>query len=187
VLLELALVLPFLLGLVVGTSELGVAWVAANRVEGAVAHAARIGAASGSRAESDRDMLVSLRAALPAAQLAAVDRIVVFRPTGADGAIPPGCVKGPGDLSEIGASGCNTYNGNTLRAATTSSMSGFGGAAGAKDGYWPPSVRNDALVDPPDHIGVWIRTRNEPLTGLDLGDIAITAATVYRIQPDLAG
>jgi hypothetical protein len=187
VLLELALALPFLAGLIVGTAEMGVAWVAANRVEGAVAHAARVGAAVGSRPEADREILVSLRASLPPAQLALVDRVVVYRSTEADGKVPAGCIKAVGDPSEVGTAACNSYTGTTLRAVGTASMAGFGGGSGAKDGYWPPAARLDALSDPPDHLGVWIRTRNDPLTTGSLGDVAITARSTFRIQPDIDG
>jgi hypothetical protein len=66
-------------------------------------------------------------------------------------------------------------------------MAGFGGVATKKDVYWPPAGRNDALSDPPDYLGVWIRTRNHPLTHLGLGNLTITATSVVRIQPDLNG
>jgi hypothetical protein len=181
------MVLPVLALLIFGSIEMGTAWVTRTKVVSAVTQAARVGASDGSRVEADRDVLLALRAALPADALASADRVVVFRATDPDGAVPSGCVKPVGSSSEVGTSVCNTYTGTTLRSVQPGSMAGFGGVATKKDVYWPPAGRNDALSDPPDYLGVWIRTRNHPLTHLGLGNLTITATSVVRIQPDLNG
>jgi Flp pilus assembly pilin Flp len=186
-LIELALLLPFLSLLLYGTIELSMAWVTDNRVEGAAAQAARVAASDGSRVEADRDVLVTLRAALPSEVLAAADRVVVFKATDATGAVPPGCIKALNDPSEIGTSLCNTYSGTTLRSVTAASMTGFGGTGGTKDAYWAPATRNDALVDPPDYVGVWVRTQHRALTKFGFSTITVVASSVTRIQPDING
>jgi hypothetical protein len=184
---EFALLMPFLLLLGLGTAEVGLGWVANNRVEGASAQAARAAAVSGSRVETDRDVLVSLRVALPAGELANLDRVVIFKP-GVGGVVPSGCIKAPGDGSETGAvAACNTYSGATVRAATAISMTGFGGGASDKDRYWSPASRNDALTDPPDYIGVWLRTTYVSPWGSLFGALTVTRVSIFRIQPDLAG
>jgi hypothetical protein len=66
-------------------------------------------------------------------------------------------------------------------------MSGFGGGITDKDRYWAPAVRNDMLLDPPDYLGVWVRTTHESLTGFAFKHLTVTESTVARIQPDLAG
>jgi hypothetical protein len=185
-LVELVLLLPLLSLLVFGTMELGRGWIASNRVIGATSQAARIGAMSGSRADADRDLLVALRAGMSASELAGVDRVVVFKATDPTGSVPAGCVKAVGDPSEIGNSSCNTYNGTTLRAVTPTSMVGFG-TVGAKDSYWAPTGRNDELSDPPDYLGVWVRTRYQGTTSFSFSRVTLTASKVFRIQPDLAG
>jgi Flp pilus assembly protein TadG len=184
---ELAAVLPLLSLLLFGTIELGLAWVADNRVEGAVGQAARIGAASGSRQEADRDLLVALRAALPADQLAALDRVVVFLASDPAGQVPAGCIKAEGSPSDVGATGCNSYSGATVRLVSVDSMVGFGGTAGTKDASWPPATRADALADPPDYLGVWVRTEHRSITGFGFAAVTVEASSVYRIQPDLSG
>lgn len=183
---EFALLMPFLLMLALGTAEMGLGWVANDRVESASAQAGRVAAVSGSRIEADRDVLVALAAALPPGELANLDRVVIFKP-GAGGAVPAGCIKASGDPSETGAATCNTYNGATVRAVTASSMTGFGGASGAKDSYWAPVSRNDARTDPPDYIGVWLRTTHVSQVGGFFGQLTLTKVSVFRIQPDLAG
>jgi hypothetical protein len=183
---EFALLMPFLLILAMGTADMGLGWIATDRVESASAQAARTAAVKGTRVEADRDVLVTLATALPAPELANLDRVVIFKP-GAAGAVPSGCIKIAGDSSETGATGCNTYSGATVRAVTATSMTGFGGTALAKDHYWAPASRNDALSDPPDYIGVWLRTTHNSQVGGWFGSITITKVTILRIQPDLAG
>lgn len=180
--LEFALVLPFLLLMAFGTAEMGLAWVANNRVEGSSSTAARIGASSGSLAEADRNILVSLRSSLPASALANLDRVVVFKPTDADGTVPSACIKAVGDGSQVGVSlQCNTYSGNTVRTVTDTTD------LGSADDYWAPSTRKDTLAGPPDRIGIWVRTTHPAQTGTFWSSFTIIKSSIYRIQPDIDG
>ncbi len=184
---EFALVLPVLLLLGLGTAEMSLAWVATNRAEAATSQAVRLAAVSGSRIEADRDILLALQSALPGGALDNLDRVVIFEPADASGSVPDGCIKPPGDTSEVGNSSCNSYTGDTVRAVTSGSMAGFGGGASDLDRYWKPADRNDRLIDPPDYIGVWLRTTHVGPLGSLFGDLEIARASVYRIQPDLTG
>lgn len=186
-LVELALVLPMLCILVYGTTEMGFAWVAKNRVAGAVSQAARIGASGGNQLATDRDILLTLKASLPAKQLAALDRVVVYNGNDPSGTAPAVCTKSAGAPSEVGTSTCNSYTGATVRSVSGTSMAGFTGAPGGKDGYWPPANRKSALLDPPDYIGVWLRTSYAGITGFGYSHVVMTTSAVYRIQPDLSG
>jgi hypothetical protein len=186
-LVELALVLPFLLLLGLGTSELGFAWVAHDRAQTSGAQAARVAAVSGSRLQTDRDILLALQVSLPPDLLAKLDRVVIFKPASASGAVPTGCIKAAGNTSETGNASCNTYTGATVRSVTATSMIRFGGGATAVDRYWAPVTRKDTLAGPPDYIGVWLRTTHENLTGSFFGDTTLTKVTISRIQPDLTG
>jgi hypothetical protein len=181
-LLEFVFVAPFLLLMAFGTAEMGLAWVANNRVEGSTSTAARIGASSGSLPEADVNMLVSLRSSLPANELAQLDRVVIFKPTNADGGVPASCIKPFGSTSQVGVSGqCNTYSGATVRTVTTATV------LGSADDFWSPATRKDTLAGPPDSIGVWVRTIHENQTGTYFGDFTITKSSIYRIQPDVDG
>lgn len=187
VLLELALVLPFVALVLIGTFEISQIYISSNQVGGAVHQAARMGASAGSRVEADRDILITLRAALPAEELANVDRVVVYRAATQDTSVPAGCVKPSGSTSEVGTTACNSYTGATLRATTSTSMTGFGGDPTAKDRYWPPSSRLDALALPPDYLGVWVRTTHDSTMGVGYDGVTISRSAVLRIQPDLDG
>ncbi|MEX2293942.1 MAG: TadE/TadG family type IV pilus assembly protein [Acidimicrobiales bacterium] len=186
--IEFALVLPFLLLLGLGTVEMGMGWVAHDRVETAAAQGARVAAVSGNRVETDRDVLVTLQAALTAEALANLDRVVVFKSTDAAGAVPSGCIKAAADSSQVGVTGaCNTYTGATARAASAVAMTGFGGGPSDLDRYWKPAQRNATLAGPPDYVGVWVRTTHNAVTGGFFGDITLQKVTIFRIQPDIDG
>ena len=58
---------------------------------------------------------------------------------------------------------------------------------GAADGFWDPTNRNDRLADPPDYIGVWVRTTHAAKTGTFFDNLTITKTSIYRIQPDIDG
>lgn len=184
---EFALVLPFLLLLGLGTVEMGLGFVAHDRVETASAQAARLAAVSGSRVEADRDILMALQTSLPAEALANLDRVVIFKPSSEQGAVPSGCIKGVGDSSQVGTATCNTYTGATVRSLTATSMTGFGGGVTAHDRFWAPSTRKDTLAGPPDYVGVWLQTTHESITGAFFGDLTLTKVSIFRIQPDLTG
>ncbi len=160
---------------------MGLAWVANNRTEGSTSTAARIAASSGSLVEADRSVLESLRASLPQEQLLHLDRVVIFRPTNGTGGMDPGCIKPVGSPSETGVSTwCNSYAGATVRGVIPADL-------GTRDDFWAPATRNDSLADPPDYIGVWIRTTYDSKTGTFFNDMTITKTSIYRIQPDING
>lgn len=181
--LEFALVLPLLLLLVFGTAEAGLGWTENNRVEGATSTAARVGAVAGADSTADAQILVALKASLTPESLANLDRVIVFKSTATNGALPANCNKPVGSTSQTGVNGsCNTYTGATVRAIVDASSS-LGGAAN----HWSGVSRNDSLADPPDYLGVYVRTRHDSKTGAGFGNFTITRTSIYRLQPDIDG
>lgn len=183
-LIEFALVVPLLLILAFGTAEMGLAWTTSNRVEGATSTAGRIASSSGSLDEADLNVLLSLQASLPAKSLENLDRVVIFRANSAGTGQPPSlCVPPVGDTTRVVQSDCNSYPGDQVRSVTqTSPLTNLPGTGG-----WLPSSRRDRLADPPDYIGVWVRTRHDNQTGTYFGDFIVTKTSIYRIQPDIDG
>lgn len=182
-LLEFALVVPLLVLLAFGTAEAGLGWTENNRVEGATSTAARVGAVAGADSTADAQILVALKASLTAESLANLDRVIVFKSTTADGALPANCDKPTGSTSQTGVNGsCNTYTGATVRAIVDASSS-----LGAAAAHWAGTSRNDSLADPPDYLGVYVRTRHDSTTGVGFGNFTITSTSIYRLQPDIDG
>ena len=185
--MELALLLPVLSLLVFGTLELGSAWVADTRVDSATAQAARMGASSGNRLTSDRDLLLALQAALPEPALAHLDRVIVFDASEPGGSIPEACLRPVGHPADVTGARCNSYSGATVRAVSSTATTGFGGGPGAKDSGWPPVTRASSLTGPPDYLGVWVRTVHVGVTRLPFASTDLVSRAVFRIQPDLTG
>jgi Flp pilus assembly protein TadG len=191
VLVEFALVLPVLLLLTFGLIEFSLAWRADNRLDSATANASRVAAAGGRNTYADRDALVALLASLPDDLKANLDRVVIYKSTTANGAVPANCVPAVGSTSNVGQSTgtirCNSYSGNFVRGVTAGTTSGFGGGGSAVDRYWAPSTRLDTILGPPDYIGVYARTVYADKTGTYWADIRLTDSSVFRIQPDFTG
>lgn len=182
-LIEFALVLPLLLLLAFGTAEMGLAWIFSNRVEGATSTAGRIASSSGSLAEADLNVLLSLQASLPAEALTNLDRVIIFQANGEITEPPEQCVLPVRDTGRHLQADCNSYPGDQVRAV--SQMSPLTNLPGT--GGWLPATRKDRLADPPDYIGVWVRTRHDNQTGTYFGDFTITKTSIYRVQPDIDG
>jgi hypothetical protein len=184
--IEFALVLPLLALLAFGTAEMGLAWVAHNRVEGAVSTAARVGASSGGVPEADVNILTALRTALPDESLDNLDRVIIFKPTNDDGGVPPQCMKPMGSANQQGLNNwCNTYSGATVRGFDETGPDPLGPA----DNFWlgNSTQRPDSLAGPPEDIGVWVRTIHHTKTGTFFDDLTITRTSIYRLQPDIDG
>ena len=183
--LEFALVLPLLVLLVFGTAEAGLGWTENNRVEGAASTAARVGAAAGQDATADEQILIALKASLTPESLANLDRVIIFKPANADGGLPASCNKPTGSTSQVGVNGsCNSYSGAGVRAVTSDTATTD---LGSNDDYWRGELRNDSLADPPDYLGVYVRTRHDSKTGVGFGNFTITRTSIYRLQPDIDG
>jgi Flp pilus assembly protein TadG len=175
----MALVTPFLLLLLFGVSEMGLAWVSGNRLEGSVSTAARVGSSSGSTVDADRNILLSLRASLPAKLRANVTRVVVYR-SSPSGAIHADCLtRTPGGFGVTNE--CNIYSASQLASITATTN------LGTTDDAWPASGRRDHLSGPPDWIGVLVMTRHDAVTDTFWSGFDIERSSVYRIQPDIDG
>jgi Flp pilus assembly protein TadG len=177
------LVAPFLLVLLFGVTEFGLAWTSGNRLEGSVSTAARTGTVSGSLPEADNHILMSLRASLDNKLLANVDRVIVFR-SDRDGGFNENCRStSPGTGVSSGADPCNVYSQAQLASVTATSS--------LPNGYWAPSTRRDRLAATPagpDYLGVMVITRHDDITGTFWsGGFEIERTSIYRIQPDIDG
>jgi Flp pilus assembly protein TadG len=188
---EMALVAPLLLLLVFGIAEFGVALTNANRLETAVSTAARVASSSGSTTDADRNVLLSLKAALPANLLSNVTRVVIYS-SNANGDMASSCMSvtagsgvGGGGAAN-GASSCNTYSGTQLRNLTLS-PDNSATVLGSSRNNWPASTRRDRLSGPPDYIGVLVVTSSTSITGTYWNSFSYTKKSVYRIQPDIDG
>jgi Flp pilus assembly protein TadG len=175
---EMAVILPFLISLVMGTIEFGQGWQANLRVQSATRSAGRTGSSLSTNRQADYFMLQNLKAGLTKFTSAEVRRIVVYKATSANGEPTDGCKAGVPDLDV-----CNVYTGAQMNTLTAASFSGTTCTAGQPDYSWCPDRRNNTQAGA-DQLGVWVevfstyRTKYFPGNG-----ITIHQYVVMRIEP----
>jgi TadE-like protein len=171
-LVEAAIVTPLLLLLVFGMIEFGYLF----KDSLTAANASRAGARVGSSAVNDplADFNI-LKAVQAAGNLAHIQKVVVFKADGPDGAVPGACQNG------AVAGECNYYTAADL-AIDQATFSSPGYSA---DDAWPSSSRVCSLSAPggPDYLGVWIEAHHSSFVIKMFPDKDIHDTTVMRLEP----
>jgi Flp pilus assembly protein TadG len=175
VLVEAALVIPILVMLVVGIAEFGFAYRDRLTVQTAGRTGARVGTTLGANAQSDYNILQGVKSALGSIPLAKVEKIIVYKSTTANGAVPAACL-----TSGSQSGSCNVYTSAALSAATTS----FGCGTGALDTAWCPTTRETDQADGLDYLGVYLQVRHDFFSGfLGRREVVLKDTTVLRLEP----
>jgi Flp pilus assembly protein TadG len=183
VVIEFALVLPFLLLLVSGVLEFGQAF----RSQETIAVAARAGMRQASNLGKDRAAdslaLQSIVSTLSSAKNITVNRIVIYRTTANDGSPTSALCLTQASGGVIAA--CNIYTWANAQAAPVGFTAVCTGNSGAAlDHWWCPTDRKSSLTDPPDYLGVYINATYNGVTGILPGrQITLTDRAVARIEP----
>jgi Flp pilus assembly protein TadG len=174
-LVELALVVPILVMLVVGIAEFGFGYRDRLTVQTATRTGARVGSNLGDDAQTDYNILQGVKSAMGSIAVANIDKIIVYKSTTADGAVPAACLAG----SSVTGS-CNVYAASALSAASTS----FGCGSGALDTSWCPTTRSVDQGAGLDYLGVYIQVRHNFISGF-LGSRTVTLKdkAVLRLEP----
>jgi Flp pilus assembly protein TadG len=175
---EMAIILPFMAMLVMGTIEFGEGWQANLRAQSATRSAGRTGSSLSTNRQADYFMLQTLKAGLTKFTTAEVRRIVIYRVTTANGLPTSGCMAGVADPGD-----CNVYTGLQMNTLTSANFSGTTCAVGSPDYAWCPTTRNNTQANA-DQLGVWVevfytyKTRYFPGSG-----ITMRHYVVMRIEP----
>lgn len=175
VLVEAALILPLLIMLAMGTLEYGMAWRDRLSVQSSVRSAVRTGVSLGNDSQADYNILQNLKAGM-GSRFSNTTRIVVYKSTATDGAVPSACLSG--SVSGV----CNSYVAADASLASTS----FGCVAGAKDTSWCPTTRvtNIDASGGLDCLGVYITYNHGLITGsFGSGSLTIKDGAVMRVEP----
>ncbi|MCC5951969.1 MAG: pilus assembly protein [Acidimicrobiia bacterium] len=195
VLIEAALVLPVLALLMLGIIEFGMAFRQVNVIDRGSSSAARVGATLGNAPLTDYEILRSVNSTLNTTQRVEIERVIVYRSTTADGAVPPACLAiNPSGFGAFGVAGtCNVYSAEQV---ANESLVGFprGAAAnpscagGSWDANWCPIGRSKDRPNP-DVVGVFIEGRYDALTSLipGTGELMLSQRGVYMLEPPAVG
>ncbi len=191
VVVELALVAPFLIVLVLGILEFGSAFRERSNLSGALQSAARIEAASGATRSADYLALQSFYAQMNQSKNLTVDKVVIYRTTNGNGSpLSPTCLT---NASGSAANDCSVYTwaqvtqvGNDSGGTVLSTHFGTSGttcATSAWDFNYCPLDRHVEQSDPPDYVGVYAKVTYKSLTGMLPSTVTMTDQAVYRIDP----
>ena len=189
-LVEFALVAPFLVILVLGTIEFGLAWRARLDVESAVSLGVRQNANLGNARASDYESLQSLVGTIDNPNLT-ITKVVIYKATGVEGEPSnPSCLTANPSSTGAGRGGaCNVYGPDQLADLGATYSVHFGNATtctsgSAWDRWWCPVSRKADQGDPPDYLGISIEAELDATTNLFGDSFTITERGVMRLEPD---
>lgn len=191
VIAEAALFGPFLVLLALGIFEFGMGWRESMNLGAALRGSARQATNLGDARSADYYALQSFFTTMTKAKGVTINRLVVYRATGANGQpVNPNCLTivptGPGQ----GISGaCNIYTASQINNLPANYLTNFGPdgscATNAWDVRWCPVNRNADQGDPPDYVGVYASITYKSYTKLLPTTITMTDRAVMRIEPSL--
>ncbi|MCD9622652.1 TadE/TadG family type IV pilus assembly protein [Rhabdothermincola salaria] len=188
-LVEFALVLPFLVLIFLGVVDYGSAFNDANRVDRAVLSAGRTVSSVADGRQADFATVQSLASSLETSSRVSIEKVIIYDSTAADGAVPANCLSVSTTGSPpFGVNGrCNVYTGAQVASATQASFAGTSSCtAGSWDRRWCPTSRQRDVN--PDRVGVWVQVSYAPLTGLlPAGGLTVERSAIYQLEPTAAG
>lgn len=190
-LVEIAIVVPIVLGVLFVILDFGIVFRDQLTLEDAVNDAARAGSIMGpdttvEGANGDYEVISALREGLGSIDPSAIERIVVFKGRDPDGDSPesqllPACKDGTSQPAV-----CNVYPvQDAFLAVQESDLAYFDCAARPSSPAcsWRPEDRDDG-PDPEEieYLGVWVKLRTDRFIGL-AGPAFVERAAVVRLEP----
>ena len=189
VIVEFALVLPFLVLLLFGVVDYGLAW----RNDSILTSALRSGVRAGSQAQnaSTADLLAlqAFTGVIGQGKRLTIQKVVIYKVTAANttGAVPPECLTA-GALTAGGYTSssvfCNVYSPSKLTGANLVAAN-FGGTTGKYDTFYPPTTRSNSLAGTgPDGFGMYAAVTYTSLTKIIPGTtMTLTDSSTGRLEP----
>lgn len=178
VLVEFATVAVFLIVLLAGAFDFGMAWRAGLGVTEAARAGARVGSSGGKAVAADRDLLLSAQAALASSGLLdEVDMVILYNAT-TNATVPSSCKTGTGTTLT-----CNTLTGAQFRGIDAAEPIDANGCIIDSDrkGFCPLTRNNVQLTA--SYLGVWVRIRYDYEFGV-LGSYRMIERTaIMRVEP----
>jgi Flp pilus assembly protein TadG len=178
-LVELAFVCLFIVTILAGTYDLGQGWRGGLATNEASRTAARTTSAMGKKWYADYYGLSGAKAALAnSGMLNYVQRVVIFKATTADGAVPTECTTAT-STTQL----CNIITGDQFRAMTQASFNTTTGCmTSAQVKNWCPSSRTNVQLTS-DYFGVWINVKIPKMFKFLGQTTSVSRETVMRLEP----
>lgn len=180
---EMAMVAMFLLTLIAGTYDYGMAWRAALVTNEAARTAARTGSSLGADPQADWYALSGARAALTnGGRINDVQRVIVYKSATVNGNVPAACLD-PTNTSTTEP--CTVITGSQFRGMTASSFNSTTGCftvATVKN--WCASSRNEVQLTA-DYYGIYIEIKATNTFKVIANSVTIARDAVMRIEPQV--
>lgn len=181
-LVEFAMVALLILTLLAGAYDYGRAWRVGLAANEAARAGARVGSGQGDVKTADFSLLTSVKSALESSgELSRVTRVVVFKATSTNGAIPSLCKTSTGS-----GQSCNILTGDQFRNLPTSSggtnLTTTGCINASLTKNWCPTTRNKVQLTA-DYLGVWVQVEYRyyfPLLG---NTTMVERQAIMRLEP----
>jgi len=189
VIIEFTLVAGILIGLLAAAVDFGFGWRRSIEVSSTLRGGARIISTLGDARQADQEALRAINAGILEMGSASVTKVIVFKSTTTNGAVPANCLTVTPSASGAGRSGsCNVY-GPAQFAALASSSARFSGSTTSCqsddwDQYYCPTSREDVQGAGTDYVGIYMEFTTDWIFGFLPGDGRRGDDTVvYRIEP----
>jgi Flp pilus assembly protein TadG len=181
-LVEFAFVAMFLLVLLGGTYDYGMAWRLSVITNEAARGGARTGSALGKSYLADWSALSNAKAALVSAnKLSTVQLVVIYKSTAANGAAPAGCLTGTSTTAT-----CNVLTGAQFSALAQSDFNTTTGCINSTKAVaanWCPSSRNNTQLTA-DYYGFLVKTQyTKQFKAVGGAGPTATRYVVMRLEP----
>jgi hypothetical protein len=177
---EFATVAIFLVVLLAGAFDFGLAWRAGLGVTESARAGARVGSSGGKATAADRDLLLSAQAALASSGLLDdVDLVIIYDAT-TNAAVPNTCKTGVGTNLP-----CNSYTGAQFRGIDGAEPIDANGCIvdSSRKGFCPLHANRSNIQLTASYLGVWVRIRYEYEFGI-LGSYRMIERTaIMRLEP----
>ncbi|MGE0880806.1 MAG: TadE/TadG family type IV pilus assembly protein [Acidimicrobiia bacterium] len=187
-LLESALVSPLFFFAVLAVIEYSLLFKDYISVNNSTRDAAREASATADETFADYAILRTASRSLSILE-GRVNRVIVFKATGRNDAVPAACLAITPSASPAGVTGvCNVYNGSGLSAARAAFGydATFHPDATLLDQYWPASTRANQSSTV-QYIGVYVEAVHHPVTGLLSSDRTVTEKVIMPFETRRAG
>ena len=204
ILVEMALVLPFLFVLLIATFEIGMGWRTSVTSSNSARAAARVSSYQGTGYQADYAALISLASAMQSASRATIVKVIIFKATSGSSTVPAACLAltpstsftAPTGLNTASAK-CNVYSGTQVNAisAGTLATTAFGNGANTAgnclstklDYYWCPYGRENSQAAGMDFVGVYLQVSNATFSKLLGTSFTIRDTQIMQIEPSATG
>ena len=177
-LVEFVLVVPFVVLLIGGTFDYGMAWRSGLATGTSVRAGARVGSSLGPDPTADYYVFSAVRASMASSGLLSdVRQVIVYRSDTADGDVPAGCRTG-----SPGAAKCDVIDGAQLQALSAGQFDSTGCMTAATTNTWCPVTR-DNDQDTAEYLGVYVLMRRTFLFRITGSGLDIDRTAVMRLEP----